>query len=67
MSKRALKRQLREGAFDAGQFDADDKIRRLPLDTASLVNLARARAVLDALRATRPMAGAPPPAEPAGS
>ncbi len=32
MSKRALKRQLREGAFDAGQFEGDDKIRRLPLD-----------------------------------
>ncbi len=31
MSKRALKRQLREGAFDAGQFDSD-KVRRLPLD-----------------------------------
>ena len=32
MSKRAMKRQLREGAFDAGQFEGDDKIRRLPLD-----------------------------------
>jgi phosphate starvation-inducible PhoH-like protein len=32
MSKRALKRQLREGAFDAGQFEGDDKIRRLPVD-----------------------------------
>src|SRR5688572_16279964 len=32
MSKRALKRQVREGAFDAGQFAGDDKIRRLPLD-----------------------------------
>src|SRR3954452_14187865 len=32
MSKRALKRQLREGAFDAGQFAGDDKIRRLPVD-----------------------------------
>ena len=32
MSKRALKRQLREGAFDAGQFEGDDKVRRLPLD-----------------------------------
>ena len=32
MTKRALKRQLREGAFDAGQFSGDDKIRRLPLD-----------------------------------
>jgi phosphate starvation-inducible PhoH-like protein len=34
MSKRALKRQLREGAFDAGQFDTDDKVRRLPVDRA---------------------------------
>lgn len=32
MTKRALKRQLREGAFDAGQFEEDGKIRRLPLD-----------------------------------
>jgi phosphate starvation-inducible protein PhoH and related proteins len=32
MTKRATKRQLREGAFDAGQFTGDDKIRRLPLD-----------------------------------
>ena len=32
MTKRAQKRQLREGAFDAGQFAGDDKIRRLPLD-----------------------------------
>ena len=32
MTKRALKRQLREGAFDAGQFEGDDKIRRLPLE-----------------------------------
>jgi phosphate starvation-inducible PhoH-like protein len=32
MSKRATKRQLREGAFDAGQFEGDDKIRRLPLE-----------------------------------
>ena len=32
MSKRAMKRQLREGAFDAGQFEGDDKVRRLPLD-----------------------------------
>jgi phosphate starvation-inducible PhoH-like protein len=35
MSKRALKRQLREGAFDGqlhgGEF-GDDKVRRLPLD-----------------------------------
>ena len=31
MSKRATKRQLREGAFDAGQFEGDDKIRRLPI------------------------------------
>ncbi|MDB5445470.1 MAG: putative phosphate starvation-inducible protein [Phenylobacterium sp.] len=34
MSKRAMKRQLREGAFDAGQFDGDDKIRRLPIERA---------------------------------
>ncbi len=32
MSKRATKRQLREGAFDAGQFEGDDKIRRLPIN-----------------------------------
>ena len=32
MTKRAMKRQLREGAFDAGQFEGDDKIRRLPID-----------------------------------
>ena len=32
MTKRALKRQLREGAFDAGQFEGDDKIRRLPVN-----------------------------------
>jgi phosphate starvation-inducible protein PhoH and related proteins len=34
MSKRALKRQVREGAFDAGQFTGgdDNKIRRLPVD-----------------------------------
>jgi len=32
MSKRAMKRQLREGTFDAGQFEGDDKIRRLPVD-----------------------------------
>src|SRR5882757_5012276 len=32
MTKRALKRQLREGAFDAGQFAGDDKVRRLPVD-----------------------------------
>jgi len=31
MTKRALKRQLREGAFDAEQFD-DSKIRRLPIE-----------------------------------
>ena len=34
MTKRALKRQLREGAFDAGQFADDDKVRRLPLERA---------------------------------
>lgn len=32
MTKRAMKRQLREGAFDAGQFQEDAKVRRLPLD-----------------------------------
>ncbi len=32
MSKRPLKRQLREGAFDAGQFEEDAKIRRLPIE-----------------------------------
>jgi phosphate starvation-inducible PhoH-like protein len=32
MTKRALKRHLREGAFDAGQFEDDAKIRRLPVD-----------------------------------
>jgi len=30
MTKRALKRMVREGAFDAGQFDDDAKVRRLP-------------------------------------
>ena len=34
MTKRALKRQLREGAFDASQVEGDDKIRRLPIDRA---------------------------------
>ncbi|MCC7268710.1 MAG: PhoH family protein [Caulobacteraceae bacterium] len=33
MTKRALKRQIREGAFDADQFD-DAKVRRLPVDRA---------------------------------
>lgn len=32
MTKRILKRQLREGAFDASQFEDDSKIRRLPLE-----------------------------------
>jgi phosphate starvation-inducible PhoH-like protein len=31
MTKRALKRISRDGAFDAGQFDDDNKIRRLPV------------------------------------
>ena len=31
MTKRALKRMVREGAFDAGQFDDDAKVRRLPV------------------------------------
>src|SRR6266481_4400395 len=30
MTKRALKRLVREGAFDPAQFDDDAKIRRLP-------------------------------------
>ena len=30
MTKRALKRMVREGAFDAAQFEDDAKIRRLP-------------------------------------
>jgi len=34
MSKRAQKRHVREGAFDAGQFEGDDKIRRLPVERA---------------------------------
>ncbi|HPA38682.1 MAG TPA: PhoH family protein, partial [Phenylobacterium sp.] len=32
MTKRAMKRHLREGAFDASQFEDDGKIRRLPVD-----------------------------------
>ncbi len=32
MSKRALSGQVREGPFEAGQFEGDDKIRRLPVD-----------------------------------
>ena len=31
MTKRALKRMVREGAFDADQFEDDAKVRRLPL------------------------------------
>ena len=31
MTKRALKRMTREGAFDAAQFEDDAKVRRLPL------------------------------------
>ena len=31
MTKRALKRVAREGAFDAGQFGEDSKVRRLPV------------------------------------
>ncbi|HEY1751588.1 MAG TPA: PhoH family protein [Caulobacteraceae bacterium] len=31
MTKRALKRMTREGAFDAGQFEEDAKVRRLPI------------------------------------
>ena len=32
MTKRALKRMVREGAFDAAQFEDDAKVRRLPLN-----------------------------------
>jgi phosphate starvation-inducible protein PhoH and related proteins len=32
MTKRALKRMMREGEFDAGQFDDGGKIRRLPVE-----------------------------------
>ncbi|WP_269716302.1 PhoH family protein [Caulobacter sp. NIBR2454] len=32
MTKRALKRMVREGAFDSAQFEDDGKIRRLPVD-----------------------------------
>ncbi len=32
MTKRILKRQLREGAFDASQFEDDSKVRRLTLE-----------------------------------
>ena len=32
MTKRALKRQAREGVFDARQFADDGKVRRLPVD-----------------------------------
>ena len=32
MTKRALKRLVREGEFDAAQFSADAKVRRLPVD-----------------------------------
>ncbi|HTX50432.1 MAG TPA: PhoH family protein [Caulobacteraceae bacterium] len=32
MTKRALKRMVREGAFDAAQFEEDAKVRRLPLN-----------------------------------
>ena len=31
MTKRALKRSVREGEFDAAQFEDDAKIRRLPV------------------------------------
>ncbi len=34
MTKRALKRMVREGEFNPGQFDDDDKIRRLPVGRA---------------------------------
>jgi phosphate starvation-inducible PhoH-like protein len=32
MTKRALKRQLREGALDLSEFDGDPRIRRLPVE-----------------------------------
>ncbi len=32
MTKRALKRQLREGALDLTEFDGDPRIRRLPIE-----------------------------------
>ncbi len=32
MTKRALKRMVREGAFDSAQFEDDGKVRRLPVD-----------------------------------
>src|SRR3954463_5520504 len=59
MSKRALKRQLREGAFDAGQFEGDDKIRRLPLDRGGWSPLAhvnddRDQAYLKTIKAKSP-------------
>jgi phosphate starvation-inducible PhoH-like protein len=34
MTKRALKRMMREGEFDAAPFDDGGKIRRLPLERA---------------------------------
>ena len=32
MTKRALKRMVREGEFNPGQFDDDNKVRRLPIE-----------------------------------
>jgi phosphate starvation-inducible PhoH-like protein len=32
MTKRALKRMVREGDFNPGQFDEDNKVRRLPIE-----------------------------------
>jgi phosphate starvation-inducible protein PhoH and related proteins len=58
MSKRALKRQLREGAFDAGQFEGDDKVRRLPLDRGGWTPLGhnddREQAYLKTIKAKSP-------------
>ena len=34
MTKRALKRQLREGAPDLSEFEGDPRIRRLPVERA---------------------------------
>ena len=32
MTKRALKRMVREGEFNPGQFEDDSKVRRLPIE-----------------------------------
>ena len=43
MTKRALKRMVREGAFDAAQFEDDAKVRRLPLARGWTPDRARGR------------------------